>query len=97
MIIALTSTITLPVDRVDGGFRYTDLKLDLWWQGGDCGIVDQDDPQEALHAGDLDSTTAARAEVMADDLQVRLERDQEFVQSGFDLLARMLGDAGLMP
>jgi hypothetical protein len=88
--------ITLPVSKVDGGYRYTDLKLDLWWQDSDCGIVDQDDLQAALDIGDLDSATAARAAAMADDLQTRLERDHEFVQSGFNILARILGVGGLL-
>lgn len=86
----ITIDITRPVTANQHGYRYVDLKLDLWWRDGNCGIVDQDDLQAALEAGDLDQATADVAQQVADDLHVRLHEDHEFVRSGFALLDRML-------
>lgn len=83
--------VTFPVEEVPGGYRYTDLELDLWWRDGDCGIVDQDELKAAVVSGQIDRPTATTAERVAADLRDRLSSDQGFVERGFALLDERLG------
>jgi predicted RNA-binding protein associated with RNAse of E/G family len=63
----LYANVLTPVEIEGRVWNTTDLYLDVWWPPDDeIRVLDQDELDEALAAGHVDPTTAARARIEAE-------------------------------
>lgn len=72
--------VARPVRRIDGGFEFDDLYLDVWQAAGkDPAILDEDELAEALLAGYVTIKEAEEAKLTATKLvQMLIDKDSIF-------------------
>ncbi len=70
--------INTPIERFDGGYRCTDLFLDLWVYPSRYGmtILDEDEFREAIDKGWIDQETAENAKRALDELIANFKRSE---------------------
>lgn len=65
-LIGVYCDICRPVERVDSGFEFFDLYLDVWMVPGQAPVIlDEDELKEALEAGYVTKTEADQASLVA--------------------------------
>ena len=79
-LVGIYCDICRPVEKVEGGFAFDDLYLDVWQVPGSKPIIlDEDELEEAISAGYISSEEAATARQHAEEVK-------QLLLTQFDLL-----------
>lgn len=79
-LIAIYCDIARPVQKVEGGFTFVDLYLDVWMiVGQEPVVLDKDELEDAVSANYITKDEAKRATEIAEDLIVNLNNSQKFL------------------
>lgn len=80
VLVGIYSDICRPVKRVEGGFEFEDLYLDVWQvPGRDPVILDEDELMQAVEAGYVTSEEADAARKAAEYVINILKNDPDFL------------------
>jgi predicted RNA-binding protein associated with RNAse of E/G family len=79
--IAFYCDVARPVRRIDGGFEFDDLYLDIWQPVGQPALIlDDDELQDAVEAGYVTQTEANEAQAIGKQLEQMLENSAKVTQ-----------------
>jgi predicted RNA-binding protein associated with RNAse of E/G family len=79
-LIAIYCDVTRPVKAIEGGFEFIDLYLDVWQIPGKEPIVlDEDELQDAIIAGYLNTGEAHKAERIAKEIIINIKNSPDFL------------------
>ena len=80
ILIAIYCDVTRPVKSVNNGFEFIDLYLDVWQiPGQEPTILDQDELQDAVIAGYVDTDEADKAKQVANEIIDNIKNNLSFL------------------
>lgn len=80
ILVGIYCDISRPVEKIEGGFMFDDLYLDVWQvPGQDPTILDEDELKEAVDAGYVTQEEAERATEVALKLQEELRSNPDLL------------------